>query len=544
MGARHNRLPPLLALLALSLTASAADWKQGRASYYGTDGWSIHKGNCGFGYISQDQPAVGKPVAKALEGGPIARKQRQLRIHSCDSSAHALAACPSARSTSLRPARPYLCSRRASPQGWDVAALSDQFPNFAGSCGRCYEVKCDPRWVKDGYGASFDRTSVCYDTGASLLLRIVDEYSNKRWCCGDADHMDISIWAFEKLASTKWGVIAIQYREVPCNYQPPKPAPAISNPTPGEYWSQTDNFMQTGDMSTPKIWNYQQTSTMVQGWQFGDPTGSVSSRASSSASASSDGGSTSTSASSSSGGTGGTAQASSWSSSSGGSSSSASSSASSSSSSSSSWSSSSSSSSGGVHSFGGPPDSDTSGGSAAAPPASPAPAAGSGDKGTVFSGSLQNGWWDASYSAKVTWQAGNFGSSGGNVVCADIYGGGALAVSHAQGGFQGAGGLEFWMKTDGGRPQITINIGGGSRYCTPKPLGQMSVLESRGAWSKFALSLGDFGGSYTSFQGCGGNGWWDLQVVEMKSMIGSSQTVCLDSIRLLPGSSSSRRRAS
>lgn len=25
------------------------------------------------------------------------------------------------------------------------------------------------------YGASFDRTSVCYDTGASLLLRIVDE---------------------------------------------------------------------------------------------------------------------------------------------------------------------------------------------------------------------------------------------------------------------------------------------------------------------------------------------------------------------------------
>ena len=35
-------------------------------------------------------------------------------------------------------------------------------------------------------------------------------------------------------------------------------------------------------------------------------------------------------------------------------------------------------------------------------------------------------------------------------------------MSHAQGGFQGAGGLEFWMKTDGGRPQITINIGGGS----------------------------------------------------------------------------------
>lgn len=36
------------------------------------------------------------------------------------------------------------------PAGWDVVALSDQFPNFAGSCGRCYEVKCDPRTVKDG----------------------------------------------------------------------------------------------------------------------------------------------------------------------------------------------------------------------------------------------------------------------------------------------------------------------------------------------------------------------------------------------------------
>lgn len=34
-------------------------------------------------------------------------------------------------------------------------------------------------------------------------------YSNKRWCCGDMDHFDISVWAFERLASTKWGVIAL-----------------------------------------------------------------------------------------------------------------------------------------------------------------------------------------------------------------------------------------------------------------------------------------------------------------------------------------------
>lgn len=31
----------------------------------------------------------------------------------------------------------------------------------------------------------------------------------RRWCCGDMDHFDISVWAFEKLADVKWGVIAL-----------------------------------------------------------------------------------------------------------------------------------------------------------------------------------------------------------------------------------------------------------------------------------------------------------------------------------------------
>ncbi|GFH17295.1 expansin-like EG45 domain-containing protein, partial [Haematococcus lacustris] len=37
-------------------------------------------------------------------------------------------------------------------------------------------------------------------------------YSNKRWCCGDMYHLDISTYAFEKLADKKWGVIAMKYR--------------------------------------------------------------------------------------------------------------------------------------------------------------------------------------------------------------------------------------------------------------------------------------------------------------------------------------------
>jgi hypothetical protein len=37
-------------------------------------------------------------------------------------------------------------------------------------------------------------------------------------------HLDMSLWTFEKLADLKWGVIAIEWRDVPCYYRPTKPA--------------------------------------------------------------------------------------------------------------------------------------------------------------------------------------------------------------------------------------------------------------------------------------------------------------------------------
>ena len=49
-------------------------------------------------------------------------------------------------------------------------------------------------------------------------------FSNKRWCCGDLYHFDLSAWAFEKLADTKWGVIGVEWRDVPCSHRPAKPA--------------------------------------------------------------------------------------------------------------------------------------------------------------------------------------------------------------------------------------------------------------------------------------------------------------------------------
>jgi hypothetical protein len=47
------------------------------------------------------------------------------------------------------------------------------------------------------------------------------------------DHFDLSVWAFEKLADMKWGVISIQYRQVDCGYQPYKKASGTS--WPGEF---------------------------------------------------------------------------------------------------------------------------------------------------------------------------------------------------------------------------------------------------------------------------------------------------------------------
>jgi hypothetical protein len=60
----------------------------------------------------------------------------------------------------------------------------------------------------DGYGQWLERKDVCYSRYASLVVMITDTCpcyypdnyaSNKRWCCGDMYHLDLSVWAFEKV---------------------------------------------------------------------------------------------------------------------------------------------------------------------------------------------------------------------------------------------------------------------------------------------------------------------------------------------------------
>ncbi|GAX75119.1 hypothetical protein CEUSTIGMA_g2563.t1 [Chlamydomonas eustigma] len=167
-------------------------WKSGRATFYGLGNWSIMKGSCNYGYIGTEEPL-----------------------------------------------------------GWDVAALADaDLPDYPESCSFCYEVRCNPAVISDNYGNPLDRTSACFDSSTSVIVRITDTcpctfapnfYSNKRWCCGDMFHMDMSQWAFEKLASKKWGVMATQYRAVPCTYQPSHPAPQSPETTP--FYGYVQNFV-------------------------------------------------------------------------------------------------------------------------------------------------------------------------------------------------------------------------------------------------------------------------------------------------------------
>eukprot|EP00955_Chlamydomonas_euryale_P053461 355515-Chlamydomonas_euryale.AAC.5 len=96
------------------------------------------------------------------------------------------------------------------------------------------QVSCQPLAFMDGYGKEQDRVdNICYDPDASVIVKVTDacqcnyapnSHSNRRWCCGDMYHMDLSVWAFEKLADRKWGVMGIKFRWVPCDYSPDRQA--------------------------------------------------------------------------------------------------------------------------------------------------------------------------------------------------------------------------------------------------------------------------------------------------------------------------------
>jgi hypothetical protein len=168
--------------------ATDSSWTDARTTFYGRDAWSVNTGSCGFGFI-----------------------------------------CPNRWSGELA-------------QGYDVTAVSDK-SDLYGHCGECLEVKCRSASIPDGSGGTLDRKGLCLNN-KSVKVKIVDTCpcnypanaeSNKRWCCGDFPHLDLSQWALEKIAddTSRWGVFAISYRRLNCDQDlGSQAAPAFAGAAP------------------------------------------------------------------------------------------------------------------------------------------------------------------------------------------------------------------------------------------------------------------------------------------------------------------------
>lgn len=110
--------------------------------------------------------------------------------------------------------------------GWNTVAFADA-NNMPGNhgCGTCYELRCRPAVFTDGHGQALDRQGACTQGNTPVTVKVTDlcpckyatnQASNSRWCCGDAVHMDLSEWAFQKIADVSLGAIGVEYRQVAC----------------------------------------------------------------------------------------------------------------------------------------------------------------------------------------------------------------------------------------------------------------------------------------------------------------------------------------
>lgn len=107
-------------------------------------------------------------------------------------------------------------------------------------------MRCKAEDITDGYGSTMSRASACRDPTAAVIVTVTDACpcdhenpSNKRWCCGDGGagvaHLDLSVWAFERLAAKSTGVIAVEMRWAECNEVLENPADVPpGGPTGGE----------------------------------------------------------------------------------------------------------------------------------------------------------------------------------------------------------------------------------------------------------------------------------------------------------------------
>ena len=152
---------------------NSSDWKQGRATWYGgpqgpgPDGMSIYTGSCGYG------KDLGNHFVTAVQ----------------------------------------------TDGGYDYGLTEE--------CGKCIEVVCVNGPTRGFEWSELGKWAGCQEPAVkSVVVKITDSCpcnhpneGNKRWCCGDREHLDLSYAAFDQIAIRHRGVVDLKFRPASCKDQ-------------------------------------------------------------------------------------------------------------------------------------------------------------------------------------------------------------------------------------------------------------------------------------------------------------------------------------
>ena len=152
---------------------NSSEWKPGRATWYGgpsgpgPDGMSIYTGSCGYG------KDLGNHFVTAVQ----------------------------------------------TDGGYDYGLTEE--------CGKCIEVVCVDGPTRGFEWSELGKWAGCQEPAVkSVVVKITDSCpcnhpneGNKRWCCGDREHLDLSYAAFDQIAIRHRRVVDLKFRPASCKDQ-------------------------------------------------------------------------------------------------------------------------------------------------------------------------------------------------------------------------------------------------------------------------------------------------------------------------------------
>ena len=188
------------------LSEKMEGWIDARATWYGgpdgpgPDGMSIYTGSCGYG-TSLVRANTALLSLKGERRGH-ARPFSLTTFHPTHSSQNN-----------------HYISAWHTDGGYDWG-LTDK-------CGQCYEVMCVDGATRGKDWSDLGPWGGCAEPGKkSVVVMISDSCpchhpnsGNKRWCCGDRTHLDLSYAAFDQIAIRHRGVVDLKVRPAPCDKQ-------------------------------------------------------------------------------------------------------------------------------------------------------------------------------------------------------------------------------------------------------------------------------------------------------------------------------------